>query len=81
MKVIFKRLELKAPYTLNDFFEKKENGFKIIKSQLYARVKYVKGGEENGETKLKTAQREFFEECSIRVPLKLLTKYFEQKNI
>jgi ADP-ribose pyrophosphatase YjhB (NUDIX family) len=40
----------------------------------------LKGVQEPNETKEQTAQREFFEECKIKVPIKLLTNYFEQIN-
>ncbi len=40
----FKRLELKVPYTLHDFFEKGEHGY-IIKSGFRTQVRFVKGFE------------------------------------
>jgi ADP-ribose pyrophosphatase YjhB (NUDIX family) len=41
----------------------------------------IKGVQETNETKKQTAIREFYEECHIKVPVKLLTQYFEQINI
>ncbi len=40
----FKRLEMKVPYTLHDFFEKNGRGYKI-KINFTTSIKFVKGGE------------------------------------
>jgi len=40
----------------------------------------LKGVQESNESIKQTAQREFYEECHIKVPLRLLTHYFEQIN-
>ena len=41
---------------------------------------FLKGVEEKNETVRETAQREFFEECNIKVSSKQLEEYFEQIN-
>ena len=41
---------------------------------------FLKGVTENNESKKQTAQREFFEESSIRIPTKYFEQYFEQLN-
>ncbi|MEA3513540.1 MAG: NUDIX domain-containing protein [Campylobacterota bacterium] len=41
---------------------------------------FLKGGEEEGETKIQTALREFEEESNIKVSPVYLEKYFEQIN-
>ncbi len=41
---------------------------------------FLKGVKENKESKKQTAQREFFEESSIKIPLKYFAQYFEQLN-
>ncbi len=41
---------------------------------------FLKGVEEKGESKQQTAQREFFEESSIKVAIKDFEEYFEQIN-
>ena len=40
----------------------------------------LKGVQESNETKKQTAYREFYEECHIKIPTKLLVQYFEQTN-
>ena len=51
---------------------------KSVKSQN--RWGFLKGVQDDGETKKQTAKREFFEESGIEVEYKYLENYFEQKN-
>ena len=41
---------------------------------------FLKGVDEKNETLQETAQREFFEECNIKVSIKQFEEYFEQLN-
>ncbi len=64
-------------------YKKEDSNIKILlcKSALsLEKWGCLKGVEEYGETPKETAQREFYEECNILVPTKLLKHYFEQLN-
>ncbi len=64
-------------------YRKEDNNIKILlcKSSISKeKWGFLKGVEEDNESKQQTAQREFFEESSIKVSIKNLEKYFEQVN-
>lgn len=64
-------------------YRKKNNNIEVLlcmSTQSKNKWGFLKGGEQDYETKKQTAIREFYEESSIRVNYNHLENYFEQKN-
>ncbi len=64
-------------------YKRQQNTIKILlckSSVSKEKWGFLKGVEEDDESKQQTAQREFFEESSIKVAIKNFEEYFEQKN-
>ena len=63
---------------------KEEKSTKVLlcksSSDRHHKWGFVKGASDKNESPKDAAKREFFEECGIKIPIKLFEDYFEQLN-